>query len=40
LSRDTFDFYYLLLVSLLSFIVVFPRYYRWREALNEMPMRS
>jgi hypothetical protein len=27
-------------VSLLSFIVVFPRYYRWREALNEMPMRS
>jgi F0F1-type ATP synthase membrane subunit c/vacuolar-type H+-ATPase subunit K len=40
LSRDPIDFYYLLLVSLLSFIVVFPRHDRWREALNEMPARS
>jgi F0F1-type ATP synthase membrane subunit c/vacuolar-type H+-ATPase subunit K len=34
LSRDPIDFYYLLLVSLLSFIVVFPRHDRWRETLN------
>ena len=40
LSRDSIDFYYLLLVSLLSFIVVFPRHDRFREALNDMPMRS
>ena len=33
LSRDPIDFYYLLLVSLLSFIVVFPRHDRWRETL-------
>ena len=33
LSGNPFDFYYLLIVSLLSFIVVFPRYDRWREAL-------
>ena len=39
LSRDSKDFYYLFLVSLLSFIVVFPRHDRWREALSEMPMR-
>ncbi len=36
LSRDSIDFYYLLLVSLLSFIVVFPRYDRFREALTEI----
>ena len=34
LSREPIDFYYLLLVSLLSFIVVFPRHDRWRETLN------
>jgi hypothetical protein len=34
MSRDPMDFYYLLLVSLLSFIVVFPRRDRWREALS------
>jgi hypothetical protein len=39
LSRDSMDFYYLFLVSLLSFILVFPRRDRWREALSEMPMR-
>jgi hypothetical protein len=33
------DFYYLFPVSLLSFILVFPRRDRWREALTEMPMR-
>ena len=40
LSRDSIDFYSLFLVSLLSFIFVFPRHDRWREALNEMPVRS
>jgi len=40
LSRDSIDFCYLFLVSLLSFIIAFPRYDRWKEALNEMPMRS
>jgi F0F1-type ATP synthase membrane subunit c/vacuolar-type H+-ATPase subunit K len=39
LSRDSMDFYSLFLVSLLSFILVFPRRNRWREALTEMPMR-
>ncbi len=39
LSRDSMDFYYLFLVSLLSFLLVFPRRERWREALTEMPMR-
>jgi F0F1-type ATP synthase membrane subunit c/vacuolar-type H+-ATPase subunit K len=39
LSRDSMDFYYLFLVSLLSFIVVFPRRDRWRAAMTEMPMR-
>lgn len=36
LSRDSIDFYYLLLVSLLSFTVVFPRYDRWRETLTRI----
>lgn len=36
LSRDSIDFYYLLLVSLLSFVVVFPRYDRWRETLTRI----
>lgn len=39
LNRDSMDFYYLFLVSLLSFILVFPRHDRWREALSDMPMR-
>jgi F0F1-type ATP synthase membrane subunit c/vacuolar-type H+-ATPase subunit K len=39
LSRDSMDFYYLFLVSLLSFLVVFPRRDRWQAALSEMPMR-
>jgi hypothetical protein len=37
MSRDPMDFHYLLLVSLLSFIVVFPRRDRWREALSGNP---
>ncbi len=40
MSRDPSDFYYLLLVSLLSFIAVFPRYDRWKEALRDSPMSS
>jgi hypothetical protein len=40
LSRDSTDFYYLFLLSLLSFILVFPRPDRWKDALNEVPMRS
>lgn len=39
LSRNPIDFYHLLLVSLLSFIVVFPRRDRWEDALSEMPSR-
>ena len=38
LSRDSVDFYYLFLVSLLSFIVVFPRHDRWRETLRDSPI--
>lgn len=38
MSRDPMDFYYLLLVSLLSFIALFPRRDRWREALSDNPM--
>ncbi len=34
LSREPIDFYYLLLISLLSFIVVFPRRDRWKDALS------
>jgi hypothetical protein len=33
LSRDPSDFYYLLLLSLLSFVLAFPRRDRFREAL-------
>jgi len=38
LSRDSVDFYYLFLVSLLSFIVVFPRHDRWRETPKDSPI--
>ncbi|HJS72989.1 MAG TPA: hypothetical protein VJ921_01790, partial [Vicinamibacteria bacterium] len=33
LSREPLDFYFFLLVSLLSFTLAFPRLERWREAL-------
>jgi len=34
LTRDALDFYFLLMVSLLCFIAVFPRYDRWKQAFG------
>lgn len=40
MSRDTSDFYYLFLVSLLSFVLAFPRRDRWKEALRDAVRRG